>query len=103
LHAAANAHDAQAVAALRQKDVVWEDPATPEPLLGREAVYHFHRDKMWPFLLIVQGIPECIFSFFAKPRYVVLTLRLPVPDLSLGLISTGLNPGFPSFHQMVLV
>jgi predicted ester cyclase len=47
LHAAVNAHDAQAVAALCCEDVVWEDPAAPEPLRGREAVYRFHRDIMF--------------------------------------------------------
>jgi predicted ester cyclase len=47
LHAAVNAHDAQAVAALCTTDVVWEDPAAPEPLHGREAVYRFHRDIMF--------------------------------------------------------
>jgi len=45
LHAAVNAHDAQAVAALCCEDVVWEDPAAPEPLRGREAVLRFHRDS----------------------------------------------------------
>ena len=47
LHAAVNAHDAEAVAALCCEDVVWKDPAAPEPLHGREAVYRFHRDIMF--------------------------------------------------------
>jgi predicted ester cyclase len=47
LHAAVNAHDPDAVAALCCEDVVWEDPAAPEPLRGREAVYQFHRDTMF--------------------------------------------------------
>ena len=47
LHAAVNAHDAEAVAALCTEDVVWEDPAAPEPLRGREAVCRFHRDMMF--------------------------------------------------------
>jgi len=47
LHAAVNAHDAEAVAALCSEDVVWEDPAAPQPLRGREAVYRFHRDMMF--------------------------------------------------------
>lgn len=47
LHAAVNAHDAEAVAALCAEDVVWEDPAAPEPLRGREAVRRFHRDIMF--------------------------------------------------------
>ena len=47
LHAAVNGHDAEAVAALCCEDVVWEDPAAPEPLRGREAVHRFHRDTMF--------------------------------------------------------
>jgi predicted ester cyclase len=47
LHAAVNAHDARAVAALCSEDVLWTDPAAPEPLLGREAVYRFHHDIMF--------------------------------------------------------
>ena len=50
LHAAANAHDAEAVAALCSTDVVWEDPAAPHTLHGRDAVLHFHRDIMFPAL-----------------------------------------------------
>lgn len=50
LHAAANAHDAQAVAALCCDDVVWEDPAAPHTLHGRDAVLRFHRDIMFPAL-----------------------------------------------------
>lgn len=47
LHAAANAHDADAVAALCAEDVVWQDPAALQPLCGREAVRRFHRDMMF--------------------------------------------------------
>jgi predicted ester cyclase len=50
LHGAANAHDAQAVAALCCDDVVWEDPAAPHTLHGRDAVLRFHRDIMFPAL-----------------------------------------------------
>ncbi|MDZ4802485.1 MAG: nuclear transport factor 2 family protein [Bryobacteraceae bacterium] len=46
LHAV-NTHDAQAVAELCAEDVVWEDPAAPETLRGREAVLLFHRDVMF--------------------------------------------------------
>ncbi len=52
LHAAVNAHDARAVAALCHENVLWEDPAAPEPLRGREAVYHFHRD------ILFRAIPD---------------------------------------------
>ncbi|MFN0305131.1 MAG: ester cyclase [Burkholderiales bacterium] len=47
LHGAANAHDAEAVAALCCDDVIWEDPAAPDTLDGRDAVLHFHRDVMF--------------------------------------------------------
>jgi predicted ester cyclase len=47
LHAAVNAHDAKAVAALCREDVLWEDPAATEPLRGREAVRRFHHDMMF--------------------------------------------------------
>ena len=50
LHAAANAHDAHAVAALCCDDVTWEDPAAPQTLHGRDAVLRFHRDIMFPAL-----------------------------------------------------
>lgn len=47
LHAAASARDPDAVAALCADDVVWEDPAAPHTLRGREAVRLFHRDIMF--------------------------------------------------------
>lgn len=50
LHAAVNAHDAPAIAALCSDDIVWEDPAAPHTLHGRDAVLHFHRDVMFPAL-----------------------------------------------------
>jgi predicted ester cyclase len=50
LHAAANAHDPEAVAALCSEDVIWEDPAAPHTLRGRDAVLAFHRDIMFAAL-----------------------------------------------------
>lgn len=50
LHAAVNAHDAPAIAALCSEDVIWEDPAAPETLRGRDAILRFHRDIMFPAL-----------------------------------------------------
>lgn len=47
LHAAASARDPDAVAALCAENVVWEDPAAPRTLRGREAVRSFHRDIMF--------------------------------------------------------
>ena len=49
-HGAANAHDAEAVAALCTDDVIWEDPAAPHTLHGRAEVLGFHRDIMFPAL-----------------------------------------------------
>lgn len=46
LHGALNAHDAAAVAALCCEDVVWDDPAAPAPLCGREVVRRFHAETM---------------------------------------------------------
>jgi predicted ester cyclase len=50
LHAAVNAHDAEAVAALCCGDVVWEGPGAPQTLHGRDAVLRFHRDIMFAAL-----------------------------------------------------
>jgi predicted ester cyclase len=47
LLAAVNAHDADAVAALCSEHVVWEDPAAPGELRGREAVRRFHAEVMF--------------------------------------------------------
>jgi SnoaL-like domain len=53
-HAAVNAHDAEAVAARSCDDVIWQDPAAPATLHGRDAVLRFHRDVMFPALPDVQ-------------------------------------------------
>lgn len=47
LHAAASTQDPDAIAALCAEDVIWEDPAAPHTLRGREAVRWFHRDIMF--------------------------------------------------------
>jgi len=47
LHAAASARSPDDVAALCAEDVVWEDPAAPHTLRGRDAVRAFHRDIMF--------------------------------------------------------
>lgn len=47
LHAAVNGHNAAAVAALCNEDVVWDDPAASAPLRGRDAVYRFHHETMF--------------------------------------------------------
>lgn len=47
LHGAASSRDPDAIAALCAQHVVWEDPAAPHTLRGREAVRSFHRDIMF--------------------------------------------------------
>lgn len=61
LHAAVNAHDAKRVAALCSENVVWEDPAAPERLQGRDAVFRFHHDVMFP------AIPDVIVEVIDGP------------------------------------
>jgi predicted ester cyclase len=46
LHAAVNAHDTDAIAACCAEHVIWQDPAAPGVLKGREAVRRFHADVM---------------------------------------------------------
>jgi ketosteroid isomerase-like protein len=48
LHAAVNAHDADAVAALCCEDVLWDDPAAPGPLHGRETGQAARRQEGQP-------------------------------------------------------
>jgi ketosteroid isomerase-like protein len=47
LHAAVNAHDSEAIATLCTEDILWEDPAAPRLLRGRDAVRRFHDDVMF--------------------------------------------------------
>lgn len=61
LHAAASAHDADAVAALCAEDVIWEDPAAPHTLRGREAVRWFHRDVMFV------ALPDTAIELIGEP------------------------------------
>lgn len=49
LHGAANAHDADAVAALCST-VVWEDPAAQITLHGRDALQRLHGDILFAAL-----------------------------------------------------
>jgi hypothetical protein len=54
LHQTVNAHDADAVAALCCEDIIWDDPAAPVPLRGRETVRRFHAETMLRALPDVQ-------------------------------------------------
>lgn len=89
LHAAVNAHDAEAVAALCGEDVVWEDPAAPEPLRGREAVYLFHRDIMF------RALPDVTIELVDGPYLsldgVGVAVRLRIRGTMTGPLSA---PGF---------
>jgi len=89
LHAAVNAHDAEAVAALCCEGVVWDDPAAPEPLHGRDAVYRFHRDTMF------RAIPDVRIELVDGP-YVSLegtsvAVRLRIHGTMIGPLTP---PGF---------
>jgi predicted ester cyclase len=61
LHSAVNAHDSDGIAALCAHDVLWDDPAAPGPLQGRDAVRSFHRDVMF------RAIPDVHVELVAGP------------------------------------
>jgi predicted ester cyclase len=89
LHAAVNRHDAAAVAALCAPDVVWHDPAAPQPLRGREAVYRFHRDSMF------RALPDVNVAIVDGP-YLSLDRRSVAARLRIKGTMTGplAPPGF---------
>lgn len=89
LHAAVNGHDAGAVAALCTEDVIWQDPAAPEPLRGREAVYLFHRDLMFRALpdVSVKLVDGPYFSF----DHASVAVRLHITGTMTGPLTP---PGF---------
>lgn len=89
LHAAVNAHDAQDVAALCCEDVVWEDPAAPETLHGRDSVLRFHRDIMFPALPDVQV--ELIDGPYLSPDGAGVAVRLRISGTMTGPLTP---PGF---------
>lgn len=86
LHAAVNAHDAEAVAALCTEDVVWEDPAAPEPLRGREAVWRFHRDIMF------RALPDVRLAIVDGPYLSLDGLGLAVRSRISGTMTGPLTP-----------
>lgn len=89
LHAAANAHDPQAVAALCCDDVVWEDPAAPETLHGCDAVLRFHRDVMFPAL--PDARVELIDGPYLSPDGAGAAVRLRISGTMMGPLTP---PGF---------
>ena len=89
LHAAVNAHDAPAIAALCCDDVIWEDPAAPQTLHGRDAVLRFHRDVMFPALPDVRV--ELIDGPYLAPDGSGVAVRLRISGTMTGALTP---PGF---------
>ncbi len=89
LHDAVNAHDATAIGALCHQAVVWEDPAAPGTLHGRDAVVGFHRDIMFPALPDVRV--EIIEGPFLSAAGTEIAVRLRVSGRMEGYLTP---PGF---------
>jgi predicted ester cyclase len=89
LHGSVNSHDAAAVAALCHEDVVWDDPAAPGPLHGREAVRRFHADTM------LRAIPDVRVDMIDGP-YLALDRKGVCARLRIRGTMTGplVPPGF---------
>lgn len=96
LHAAVNAHDAEAVAALCGENVVWKDPAAPEPLRGREAVCRFHRELM--FLALPDVRVELIDGPYIALDGMSVAVRLRVRGTMTGPLTP---PGFAPTGQAI--
>ena len=86
LHAAVNAHDADAVAALCTEDVVWEDPAAPGPLRGRDAVRRFHRDIMF------RSLPDARIELIDGPYLSLDRTRVVVRSRITGTMTGPMEP-----------
>ena len=89
LHAAANAHDPEAVAALCSAGVIWEDPAAPHTLRGRDAVLAFHRDIMFA------ALPDSHIELIDRPYLALdgtgVAARLRISGTMIGSLTP---PGF---------
>jgi steroid delta-isomerase-like uncharacterized protein len=86
LHGAVNAHDATAVAALCTDDVIWEDPAAPHPLRGREAVHRFHRDIMF------RSLPDVRIELVDGPYYSLDPTRVALRSRITGTMTGPMEP-----------
>ena len=86
LHAAVNAHDPDAVAALCAEDVVWNDPAAPHPLRGREAVRRFHRDVMF------RSLPDARIELLEGPHLSPDGARAAVRSRITGTMTGPMEP-----------
>ena len=86
LHAAVNTHDADAIAEICSEDIVWDDPAAPEPLRGREAVRRFHRDVMF------KAIPDVRIELIDGPYFSTDHSRVAVRLRIRGTMTGPLDP-----------
>lgn len=97
LHAAVNAHDAAAVAVLCCEDVIWDDPAAPGPLRGREAVRRFHADTM------LRALPDVRVDMLDGP-YLALDGKGVSARLRISGTMTGplVPPGFAPTNRPIV-
>ena len=86
LYGAVNAQSAEAVAALCTEDVVWEDPAAPHPLHGREAVRRFHRDTMF------RALPDARIELIDGPYLSLDRARVAVRSRITGTMTGPMEP-----------
>jgi uncharacterized protein (TIGR02246 family) len=106
LHAAVNAHDAEAVAALCTEDVNWMDPAATVPLRGREAVERFHREGLFRALPDVRI--ELIDGPYVSMNGAAIAVRTAIRGTMRGTLDppgfapTGMTVGFETaeFSQL---
>lgn len=93
-HGAVNAHDAPAIAALCHENVVWEDPAAPHTLNGRDEVLGFHKDTMFP------ALPNARVELIDGPYLSVASDRIAVRLRISGRMEGSLTPpGFAPTKQ----
>lgn len=89
LHAAVNAHDVDGLVELCSDDVIWQDPAAPHTLRGREDVRWFHQRVMFAALPDVQI--ELIDGPFIAPDGFGVAVRLRIEGTMSGAL---IPPGF---------
>lgn len=93
-HGAINAHDASAIAALCHENVVWEDPAAPHTLHGRDEVLSFHKDTMF------RALPNARVELIDGPYLMVAKNRISVRLQISGRMDGRLTPpGFAPTKQ----
>lgn len=100
LHAAVNAHDAPAIAALCCDGVVWEDPAASDTLHGRDAVVRFHRDMMGDSRVLAHrqrlaGSPHVVLNMLDLARQIG---AVPEADTFARALASGCSMLPPTGH-----